>query len=208
MAGGFPNPIPGLAPGAALIELFDSRRETMSERPSAELHYLAVNCGDEGVVRLQCGAIPSYYNNIPLQSIEIAERVNDTTWKIIARFGIQNQTVVQYDTSGGTQHITQSIQTVSKYGDYCDDLAGAIGYDGEHVQGVDIVIPNLTWAETYFLTDSQVAAAYPYYYMLTGKVNSYVFRGLDTGRCCSWAARARNAVQRVCGRSRSSSPSR
>ncbi len=84
-----------------------------------------------------------------------------------------------FDTTGGTQHVTQSIQTVGRYappGKTAPDFKGAVGVTADSVEGVDVVTPafNFTlrvklpiesWNPTY-VTNMRA---------LTGKVNSTGF---------------------------------
>jgi hypothetical protein len=72
---------------------------------------------------------------------------------------------------------------VGKYGPKASDLlGGAIGFDGEHVQGVDITIPVFNFTETHFLPNSVVNSSYKAnIFNMTGKVNSGGFRGFAAG---------------------------
>jgi hypothetical protein len=61
-------------------------------------------------------------------------------------------------------------------------MFGAIGVDGDTVQGVDIVVPQLTWTETYdvphqFITTNYIKALSS----ATGSVNNAAFRGFAPG---------------------------
>jgi hypothetical protein len=112
-----------------------------------------------------------------------------------------------FDTSGGTQHITQSplyddtttaiagpdglpivTRTVTgerKYaatGSTAPSQFGAIGVDGQSVNGVDIVTPALSWTETYDVPSSYVTATYiKRTAFITGTVNSAAFRTFRAG---------------------------
>ena len=112
-----------------------------------------------------------------------------------------------FDTSGGSQHITQSplyddqttavagpdglpivTRTVTgerKYGPtgvMTADQFGAIGVDGDSVAGVDIVVPALSWTETYDVPSAYVTAAYiKRTAFMTGTVNSGTFRTFRPG---------------------------
>lgn len=112
-----------------------------------------------------------------------------------------------FDTSGGTQHITQSplyddqttavagpdglpivTRTVTgerRYGPtgpLTPDQFGAIGVDGDSVAGVDIVVPALSWTETYDVPSSYVTAAYiKRTAFMTGTVNNAAFRTFRAG---------------------------
>ena len=64
--------------------------------------------------------------------------------------------VISFDTTGGNQHITQSIETVARYPDNSPDYGGAIGYDGENVVGVDIAKSVLNFSEVHYLAAEEV----------------------------------------------------
>lgn len=173
---------------ATIDELFKGRTEVVGSKASAEIPYIVRGAADETEVKATVQAsIPTLYSGLIFRTFEIAERVNVDTWRIVARYEAPEvqeqenpQPVTTFDSTGGTQHITQSIQTVDSYGPAASDmLGGAIGYDGENVGGVDITVPVWNWSETHFLTDAQLNSGA--YYNLTGKVNSDGFRGYSPG---------------------------
>jgi len=90
-----------------------------------------------------------------------------------------------FDTGGGTQHITQSLQTISKTprpGDPAAENKGAIGITHDNVEGVDITVPIYNFAETHYMATASVTGAYKgTLFALTGKVNSGAFRGFAAG---------------------------
>jgi hypothetical protein len=111
-----------------------------------------------------------------------------------------------FDTAGGTQHITQTplwnqftqseiggVITRTPAGDAekrypvtgptaAPVQYGAIGVDGDSVQGVDIVIPAFQWTENYDVPAQYVTANYARVVAsLTGCVNNAVFRGFAAG---------------------------
>ena len=96
-----------------------------------------------------------------------------------------------FDTGGGTQHITQAISS-DEYPDgeqrfhtgspAAPNMRGAIGVDGTGVQGVDIIVPQLTWTETYDVPAVYVSTNYiKSLSSATGTVNSGSFRGFAAG---------------------------
>lgn len=105
--------------------------------------------------------------------------------------------VFSFDTTGGTEHITQSLGTIAAYarpGDSAaaDDFEGAIGValGQDRVEGTDIISPTYRWTERVYLGNSIVTAAYrANVYSLTGKVNEYSFRGFDKGEVLFIGAR-------------------
>jgi hypothetical protein len=96
-----------------------------------------------------------------------------------------------FDTGGATQHITQAIPSDTfPFGDQsfhtgspaAPNMKGAIGVDGDTVQGVDIVVPQLTWTETYDVPTLYVTTAYiKKVSQLTGTVNNAPFREFAEG---------------------------
>jgi hypothetical protein len=104
-----------------------------------------------------------------------------------------------WDTSGGTAHITQQPQygagtaaggratsTEKRYpasGDSAaPDQKGAIGVDGDRVNGVDVTIPALQWTENYdvpaaYVTNDYVKAVSA----LSGSTNNAAFRSFRAG---------------------------
>ena len=86
-----------------------------------------------------------------------------------------------FDTTGGTQHITQAYGE-TKFGTNAPDQQKAIGVDSNGVNGVDIVVPQLQWQESYdvpnaFVTDAYIRGVSG----VTGTTNSGVFRGFQAG---------------------------
>lgn len=96
-----------------------------------------------------------------------------------------------FDTGGATQHITQAIPSDAfpegehRFGTQslaAPNMLGAIGVDGDNVQGVDIVVPQLTWTETYDVPAVYVTTSYiKSLSSLTGTVNDNNFRGFAAG---------------------------
>jgi hypothetical protein len=176
---------------ATLHELFAGRTETMGAKPKAEIAYVVLGAADEAEVRTIAQVqIPSAYLGIPRSSITLDERLNATTWKVRAAFEVSDSTptetpqpVFSFDTGGGTQHITQSLQTVGRYGPQASAaLGGAIGFDGQNVAGVDITVPVYQFSEAHVFSPVFVTPAYPIALMgLTGSVNNGPFRGFAPG---------------------------
>ena len=105
-----------------------------------------------------------------------------------------------FDTTGGTQHITQCVDTGTTWGSGANQLtvttlgerkyppadapsmSGAIGVDDNGVNGVDIVSPQLQWQESYDVPNAYVTDAYiKGLASLTGTVNNAAFRGFAAG---------------------------
>jgi hypothetical protein len=183
---------------ATVQELFAGRSQTLKTgqiptMKQAEIPYLVTDCTSEAA------ALSAGYENTPAkmsgmsrQSIEIAEHVNATTYKITVRYertsgssdsAEKPEPQFSFDTGGGNQHITQSISTVGKYGPgVSPKLGGAIGFDGENINGVDIVVPQFSFSETHYVPAATVTDAYMSgIFSCTGKTNAGAFRGFAEG---------------------------
>lgn len=95
-----------------------------------------------------------------------------------------------FDTTGGTQHITQACSVGSggtldfekRFPSGATNMSGAIGVDSNGVNGVDIVVPQLQWQESYDVPNAYVTAAYVRGVAgITGTTNNASFRGFDAG---------------------------
>ena len=104
-----------------------------------------------------------------------------------------------FDTTGGQQHITQALNNVTVltsktgsttittagetiYGTNAPSYNGAIGVDEDSVAGVDIVVPALTWTETYDVPHQYITSGYVKAVCgLTGSVNNNTFRSFAAG---------------------------
>lgn len=86
-----------------------------------------------------------------------------------------------FDTTGATTKITQSLATTS-YGADAPDHKGAINVTKDSVEGVEIVVPALTWTETHQIPRSLVTVDYiKTLSRMSGKVNASEFRGFAAG---------------------------
>lgn len=90
-------------------------------------------------------------------------------------------------TGGGTQHITQSILTVARYGkpsETAPNYKGAIGVTEDSVEGVDIGLRSWRWSETHCKSNADVDETYKRaLYELTHTVNVAAFKGHAAGEC-------------------------
>jgi hypothetical protein len=174
----------------AVYEKWESRETTEGENPSVDLIFIVRGThSDLAAKAALAAAAPVFYDGRVRQSLHI-ERVAEDIWEGSVRYGnLQppetGDSSYQFDTGGGTQHITQSLQTVGCYappGQTAPDFQGAIGATHDNVEGVDITVPVYNFAETHYLP---VAAVTPGYkatlFFLTGKVNSGPFHGFQTG---------------------------
>lgn len=95
-----------------------------------------------------------------------------------------------FDTTGGTQHITQAypfgsgstLDFEKRYPTTATNMSGAIGVDSNGVNGVDIIVPQLQWQETYDVPNAYVTSAWIRGVSgVTGTTNNATFRGFEAG---------------------------
>ncbi|HQL54779.1 MAG TPA: hypothetical protein PLQ87_08720 [Phycisphaerae bacterium] len=177
------------------VEKFESRQVTTGQNPSVELRYVirGTNSDVEARAALLAGSPATYdpwgsgWFYLPRDTVTV-QPVGDLLWEGIVRYGPVPQTeqsVFNFDTGGGTQHITHALATVARYappGKTAPDCKGAIGVTTDSVEGVDITVPVYQFSETHYLADTLVTPAYKAtLFGLTGKVNSAGFKGFAAG---------------------------
>ena len=183
---------------AVVGEKFESRKVTTGESPTVELVYFISGTQDDQEVKTSLAAVaPTFYSgttaegnliSLPLQSLRI-EPLGGGIWDGIASYGRRKpketgDSTFSFDTGGGTQHITQSLETVGKHAvpGPPPDFGGAIGVTHDNVEGVDVQVPVYSFAETHYIDVDFVTNAYKStLFRLTGKVNNDAFRGLQAG---------------------------
>ena len=175
---------------AVIIEKYDSRESTVGvENPSVDLLYVVDGTEDDAVVRATVEAtIPAIYAGLVFQSYRIAHQ-GGGLWEVSVRYGKKEpkepgESSFSFDT-GGTTHITQSLQTVASHappGEDPPDFKGAIGVNNDSVEGTDITIPVYNFKETHYIPIALVTPAYKAaLFYLTGKVNAAPFKGFAPG---------------------------
>lgn len=113
-------------------------------------------------------------------------------WEVVANFKRNGENADapaparrsrSFDTTGGKQKVTQQIfGSEDRYPSTAPNMNGAINYNGESVQGVDIITPALQWQEQYEVPAITVNALYIRGVAgMTGTVNNATFRGFAAG---------------------------
>ena len=186
----------------AVLERFDSRATETGANASVELTYTIHGTADDAAALAALDEeAPSSYGALirrrrTLEPVFIdEENPGDCVWTGTAEYvrpekkpkvPETGESLFSFETGGGTQHITQSLETVGMYAAAGDapDFKGAIGVTHDSVEGVDIVVPVYHFAETHYLADAVVTNEYKgKLFRLTGKVNDAAFKGLDAGEC-------------------------
>ena len=138
---------------------FKENRQSRSSTtiPAAETRiYTATGSNDETFVRAYAiGGTPAFLahprGTIYKQDVKLTPR-GYAIWDVEVPYAPNKKSAgnysISFDTSGGTVHITNSLQTIQKYSSPtapkpAQDMGGAIGVRGDEIDGVDIVIPAL-----------------------------------------------------------------
>jgi hypothetical protein len=168
-------------------EAYDSRPFHIDQDKWQTNYTLKYKCGgsdNDLVIRQLCEArLPARWRDLYLQSFDVDPMGGDA-WDVIAHYGLVDRTsnVYNLDTSGGNAHITQSLGTSGRYGT-APDLNGAIGFDGERVEGTDVNMRKFAWNEQYRLEKVRFTQSYKLVlFNLTYTVNSSTFRGFAAGQ--------------------------
>lgn len=162
---------------------------------SLEVPYIVFEVDDEDAALAAVrGTAEKRVENLELRTIELSERLNQTTFKVTAQYeplvfdtgdggGDSNEPSFNFDTGGGTKHITQSLSTIGKFPTTAPDFGGAIEVDNEgNVNGVDIAMPVMNFSETHYFSPGRVSTSYKKRIAeLTGCVNSGSFKGYAAG---------------------------
>lgn len=176
-----------------LKELFRGRRETIEDdAPEAEIAYVVTGAANEDEVKAAALAgIPAFLGELERKTVTIEDRLAPTIWAVTARFekastdpGVQSvsNSTSAFNIATTTKHLTQSLETLGKYGPKAKDLKGVIDFDGKEVRGVDVVEPTLTFSlsQTWHsdLLDATIRALFT---SATGATNSRSFQGFAAG---------------------------
>lgn len=177
---------------ATILELFEGREEAIAGKLSASIPYIVMGATDDANVRATAlASIPTTYNSIPRSGIRITEQVNDTTWKVVASYeqpdssgGSDTATLENtytFEIGGGTQNIKQGLASTVRYPEGAAFIDG-INFDGDNINGVDIVTTQFQWSETYWFAPAAVDTTYKTTLSaIVGTVNLAAFRGYPAG---------------------------
>ncbi len=178
-------------------EKYDSR--TMIDGQSAELTFVIRGTSDEVAALFALdAATSSTFHSMIRQPLEIEpihideDNDDDCIWNGKAKYvpyiheddPETGESSFSFDTGGGTQHITQSLETVASYGldgTTPPDFKGAINVTQDSVEGCDITVPVFNFSETHYISDD--ALDRHALFLLTGKKNTATFREFAAAEC-------------------------
>jgi len=187
------------------VEIVESREATYGvENPGIVLRYMAEGAMDEQDILAEIQLVtPDVWNSWPRKSIQVSHQ-GGGIWSVTVTYAAEaaketGESEYSFDTTGGTQHITQSLQTILRRkpgGGTGNDFAGAIGWNGNSLEGCDIVVPVYEFTEKHFIDNDYVTKAYKVQLRdLTGKVNKASFRGFEAGEVLFFGAQGQKRGQ-------------
>ena len=195
------------------VEDGDSRQATIVRKgrkaaSSYQKSYKIFGTADDTVVHAEVNAVVTstgqywQYPGVPGMALRADQYsvsyLGDNAWQVTinyAKDGLEDGTeplkrARSFDTTGGTQHITQACSVGSggtldfekRYPSGATNMSGAIGVDSNGVNGVDIVVPQLQWQESYDVPNGYVTNAWIRGVAgVTGTTNNAAFRGFEAG---------------------------
>jgi hypothetical protein len=193
---------------ATISEYYLSRTFEVGVSNGRELVYDIIGTDDElEVQNLLFSTSPGTYQGLSRDSVR-GEPLGGGAWKGYARYTRQDDdSEYTFEIGGETFKRTQSLGTTAygtcpgdygDYGDYGDssgseeepgedvppDFGGAIGVNGDTVEGVDDTAPTYDFSETHLIDDALVTQSYKLLlFNLYGKMNSATFKGFARGEC-------------------------
>ena len=169
-----------------ILELFDSGRASDGASSNDEIRYMVTGTDDETeVLAAVKGTAPTTLYGLKRVNVDVVP-LGAGAWECtVAYEGLPNNSEYTFETGGGSVHITQSLANVARYaaaGQTAPDFGGAIGVNGDSIDGTDITVPVYNFTERHQLASSVVTAAYKLaLFHATGKVNNATFKGLAAG---------------------------
>ncbi len=150
-----------------MIELYDSRGGQEGDKPTAELRYVVTGTNDEGTVRTTVlGGSPSVHQGLRRTSFQFIPEGGEPgkeVWRITVYYEDPAEDNYTFETSGGSEHITQSLATVASYpapGFTAPNFRNAIGVNGDDIAGTDKTVPIFNFSESHRFASEVVTQEY------------------------------------------------
>jgi len=169
-----------------IFEAFGSGRATSGRIDTDELRFIVTGTEDESeVIGTVKAYVPASLGVMQPQNVEV-NPLGSGIWEAIVPYeGKEDETQYTFETGGATAHITQSLETIARYaaaGETAPNFNGAIGVNGDNIDGTDITIPIYNFTETRKMFASTVTSGYKAaLFAATGKVNNAAFKGFSAG---------------------------
>lgn len=164
----------------SLTERIDSPTAEGDDAPSsATKHYTMTGTTDESTVStLILSSTPTTYLGLSRIGYTL-NPLSDDIWDIYVKYGRKEVWSVQFDTTGGTQHLQASYATPGAYfaaGVTAFSCNGSIGVTKDSVEGIDVATSQFGFTVTRQIPVGDLTDAYLLDLVdLTGKVNDAVW---------------------------------
>lgn len=198
---------------AEIVELVLSRPGRINEQDYSKSewkrqYHVTGTANEATVIALVQSTAPTTMLGLPRYTIDIdplfvdtADGADEGLWDCMVSYRARNAIDITgatasfaFDTTGGTQHVVLSLETIANIKKTADsddvrDYLQLIGWNGEEPEGVDIVVPKCS-----FTLKRQVPLAkwnptyYGKLYSLTGKINDAIFGVTINATSYSYAA--------------------
>lgn len=177
-----------------VTEKYQSRDTQTGQSPAVDYVYTVTGSDDTSEIETEVlSAAPTTVSTasdtLSRLGVTLHQEGNEL-WEAIVRYGFTQtppfpqtgESSFQFETGGGSERRTHSLETVNSYPSGAPDFKGAIGVTPNGVEGVDVVVPQYTFSEVHFIDDASVTTGYKSTIAnLTGKVNNATFKGFAAG---------------------------
>ena len=154
---------------ATIHELFNSRSGTDGPDSSRTLRYAIIGTEDDTAVdALIAVTAPSTYNGLTRESFD-KDTNGGGVWFAEVKYKAVGELIepeagdnlFNFDTTGGTRHITQAIMAIASYGaGVPPDMRGAINVTSDGVEGLDIDDRIFSFNIERYIADDDLTDAY------------------------------------------------
>ena len=182
-------------------EKLSSPRLVNGDQSTAEREYVIIGTTDEAeALTLLRASAPYRYRGLYRQTETIEPYGRDDLWTGTASYGVTAPASDQpsggddgllgvwtFEIGTNSQKVKQSLKTTSVHAGAgqtvaLGDYSGAIGWDGESVEGTDILIPTFGFGETHHFDAVEVTLGYVQnLFNITGCVNNAPYKGFKPG---------------------------
>jgi len=166
-----------------VVEKFESRETTEGDNPQVILIYQVFGTDSDLAAKAALDlASPAAYDGLVKSKLWIDRQGVDfwlgKVWYTLR--AISETGEYAFDTTGGTQHITQSKATIGNYAasGTAPNFHGALGVTDEgKVEGTDITVPVFKWQERHQIKAALISDAYiMLIHNMTGTMNNVAWR--------------------------------
>jgi hypothetical protein len=187
-------------------EQAESRTINDGENPTAETRWLITGTSDDNAALVYLyGILPTVYTfpsgkQAVLNSVSLDETGTDS-WVARPKYSVYevpktDDVDYEFDISVQMERITQSLQTqaYAPSGKQAPNFGGAIGVDGDRIEGIDAPFPKFSFSVTKYWDAAAVTQAYQIQVAeLAGRTNAAPFYGLPAGSVMFKGARGRQS---------------